>query len=182
MTGPDLTPDPLAAAGTVEPAESTESTEPVRAGLARPSWRAIALWLVATGAAVAIDGVVGGLALVFVAAVVLAGISARVIGAVGVLLLAAAPMAVLFEGIPSDADVSPLFVTRSLLPHHLTFAGLILVCSYALIDLAPHLRDWAQGDHPVQDDGPPFGTVVGVAVVAVVAVGALAACVAVLRA
>lgn len=173
MTAPDLTPDPVV---------DDDPAEPARPGPARPSWRSIALWLVATGAAVAIDGAVGGLALVFVAAVVLAGAPARIIGAVGVVLLAAAPIAVLVEGIPSDADVSPLFVTRSLLPHHLTFAGLILVCSFALIDLAPHLRDWAEGDHPTQEDGPPFGTVAGVAVVAIVAIGAVAACVAVLSA
>lgn len=145
----------------------------------RPSWRAVVGWLLLVGAAVALDGLVGGLALVFVAAVLLAGASTRIIGGVGVALLVAAPVAILIEGLPSESQVSPAFVTRSLLPHHLTFAGLVLVCAFALIDLIPHLRAWAAGSHPARNDGPPLGTALGVAITAVVAVGALAACAAV---
>ena len=89
-------------------------------------------------------------------------------------------MAFILEGIPATSDISPAIVTRSLLPHHLTFAGLILVSAFALLDLAPHLRGWAAAERPEQDDGPPLGTVGGIIAVAVVAVGALAACVAVL--
>jgi hypothetical protein len=191
VTGPDLDPASPADDGRPTAPEPPVSEPPVSdapvsdpgvTGPARVSWRAVAAWLVVAGAAIAIDGLVGGLAMVFVAAVLLAGISTRVIGAVGVALLAAAPVAILVEGVPSQSSVSPAFVSRSLVPHHLTFAGLILVGAFALIDLAPHLRAWAEGEHPAQDDGPPLGTVGGVVAVVVVAVGALAACWAVLGA
>ena len=162
----------------VEPAD-----DPVApSGPARPGARAVAIWLVLAGLAVALDGVVGGLTLVFIAAVLLAGAPIRIIGGAGVALLVLAPIAFLIEGIPSAASVSPALVTRSLLPHHLTFAGLVLVSAFALLDLAPHLGTWAAAERPRPDDGPPLGTVVGIAVVAVVAFGAVVACRAVLGA
>lgn len=180
MTAPELGPGPEPGPGPGPEPVSEAATS--SAGPARPSWRAVAIWLVVTGVAVAIDGLVGGLALVFIAAVLLAGLPTRIIGGVGVALLAAVPVAIVLAGVPSDSDVSPAFVTRSLVPHHLTFAGLILVCAFALLDLAPHLRAWAQAEHPPQDDGPPFGTVIGGVLVGIVAVGAVAACWAVLGA
>ncbi|MGN6696360.1 MAG: hypothetical protein ACTHN0_19435, partial [Aquihabitans sp.] len=130
------------------PAESPETaadlgaeaprTEPVR-----PSLRAVGAWLLLIGVAVALDGLVGGLTVVFVAAVLLAGLPTRLIGGLGVLLLALAPVAFLVEGVPTASDVSPAIVIRSLLPHHLTVAGLVLGSAFALIDVAPHLRAWA---------------------------------------
>lgn len=167
--------EPIEPVEPTEPIEPAESAEPEGRGPVRPTPWAIGGWLVLVGLAVALDGPVGGLALVFVAAVLLAGVSPRLIGGVGVLLLALAPLAVVLEGLPARSQVSPAFVTRSLVPHHLTFAGLLLVCAFALIDLAPHLRAWADAARPPQDDGPPLGAVAGVVVTAVVALAALAA-------
>lgn len=191
-TGPEHTADPASAR--VDPvgpepvdvaADATHEavTEPaVPTAPARPSFRTVGAWLLLVGAAVALDGLVGGLTLVFVAAVLLAGVSIRVIGGVGVALLALSPIAFLIEGVPTSSGISPTIVTRSLLPHHLTFSGLVLVSAFALLDLAPHLHAWATAERRAQDDGPPLGTIAGVAVVAVVAVGALLACRAVLGA
>lgn len=176
MTAPETPPD-AAPDAVVDPLDDGRPVLPVR-----PSLRAIALWLVIVGVAVALDGLVGGLTVVFVAAVLLAGLPTRVIGGLGVLLLAIAPVAFLVEGVPSASDVSPALVIRSLIPHHLTFAGLVLVSAFALIDLAPHLRAWASADRPAQDDGPPLGAALGAVVVGIVAVGALLACRAVLAA
>ena len=171
--GPDATDGPDATGG---------SDAVTAAGPPRPSWRAVGGWILLVGVAVALDGLVGGLTLVVIAAVLLAGLAPRVIGALGVLLLVLAPIAVVVEGVPSASEISPAFVSRSLLPHHLTFAGLVLVSAFALLDLVPHLRDWAGGERPPQDDGPPLGAVLGTVVVVVVALGALAACWAVLGA
>ncbi|HWJ96504.1 MAG TPA: hypothetical protein VNQ33_00010 [Acidimicrobiales bacterium] len=174
-TSPEAVPDP----------SSGSSSDPVPdpvlvPGPVRPSLRAIGAWLLIIGLAVALDGLVGGLAVVFVAAVLLAGLPTRVIGGLGVLALALAPVAFLVEGVPSASDVSPALVIRSLLPHHLTFVGLVLVSAFALIDLAPHLRSWASAERRAQDDGPPLGAALGAVVVGAVALGALLACRAVL--
>lgn len=147
---------------------------------ARASLRAAGAWVLLVGVAVALDGMIGGLALVVVAAVLLAGLPTRLLGALGVGLLVLVPVAVVVDGIPTGGEISPAFVLRSLVPHHLTFAGLVLVCAYALIDLAPHLRQWAAAERAPQDDGPPLGVVLGAVVVALVAVGAVAACASVL--
>lgn len=173
MTSPDLTPEADV------PAPDEAPVAPVRP---RPRARSIGIWLVLTGLAVALDGLVGGLTLVVVAAVLLAGLSIRVLGGLGVALLVLAPIAFLVEGVPTAADISPAVVTRSLLPHHLTFAGLVLVGAFAVLDLAPHLQAWASAERAPQDDGPPLGAVGGVVVVAAVAIGALLACLAVLGA
>lgn len=130
----------------------------------------------------ALDGVVGGLALVVVAAVVLAGLSPRVLGALGTVSLLLVPLAIFIRGVPDGSEISPALVTRSLIPHHLTFAGLTFVSAGALIELWPHLEAWAASDHHHTSEGPPLGTIAGVIVVAVVAVGAVLACVAVLQA
>lgn len=178
MSDPEHPPTDTADASAAEP---VEPVEPV-VGPPRPSLRAVGIWVLATGVAVALDGVIGGLVLVVVAAVLLAGFPKRVLGALGVGLLALVPVAVVIDGIPTSADVSPAFVLRSLVPHHLMFAGLVLVSAFALLDLAPHLRQWADGEQVPQNDGPPLGTVAGAVVVALVAVGAVAACLAVLGA
>jgi hypothetical protein len=142
----------------------------------------VGAWVLVAGVAVALDGLVGGLALVLVAAVLLADLPTRVLGALGVLCLALVPVAIIADGVPSAREISPAVVTRSLVPHHLAFAGVVLVGAFALIDLAPHLRAWAAGGPPPQEDGPPLGTTVGAIVVAVIAVGAVLACRAVLGA
>lgn len=177
--------DALASETAADPVEATDAGEPSTspgASPVRPSLRSAGLWLLLVGGAIALDGLVGGLALVFVAAVLLAGLAPRVLGAVGVALLALAPVAFLIEGIPTSRTISPQIVLRSLLPHHLTFAGLVLVSAYAIVDLLPHLRSWAAAERTPQDDGPPLGAVAGVVVVAAVGLGALLACRAVLGA
>ena len=179
MTAPEQVPEPPAPEAAPPDSAAVPDAAPRPP---RPRLRAVGGWLLLVGIAVALDGVVGGLALVFVAAVLLAGLPPRLIGGLGVALLVAAPIAIIIEGIPTTSEISPAFVTRSLIPHHLTFAGLILVCAFALIDLGPHLRDWATAERPPQDDGPPLGTVAGAVVVGVVVVGALVACQAVLGA
>ena len=156
---------------------TTSSGEPLR-----PSARAVIGWIVLIAVGAALDGLVGGLTVVAVAAVLLAGLSTRLIGGAGVVLLLLVPVAIIIEGLPANSEISPEIVTRSLLPHHLAFAGLILVCAFALIDLAPHLRAWASAERAPQDDGPPLGTVVGALLVAAVVVGAILACRAVLSA
>ena len=158
-------------------------TTPVSdSGPVRPSGRAVGGWLVLIGIAGALDGPVGGIALVVVAAVLLAGLPIRLIGGLGVVLLALTPVAIIVGGIPSSSETSPVIVTRSLIPHHLTFAGLVFVSAYALIDLIPHMHVWATAQRPAQDDGPPLGVIAGAVVFCVVALGALAACRAVLGA
>lgn len=174
--------DPAIDPGTADPGavDGADLGEPV--GPPRPTLKAAGVWLVLTGLAVALDGIVGGLTMVVIAAVLLAGASIRLLGGLGVALLALAPIAFLVEGVPTASTISPVLVTRSLLPHHLTFSGLVLVSAFALLDLGPHLQAWASAERPVPDDGPPLGTALGIAVVAVVAVGALLACRAVLGA
>ena len=148
------------------------------------SWRALAIWLVIVGIAVALDGLVGGLTMVAVAAVLLARLPVRLLGFAGVALLAAVPVAIFVRGVPSSDNVSPLFVYGSLVPHHLMFSGLLLVCSFAVIDLLPHMESWV-ANAPNADadlDKPPLGLIAGIAVLVVVAVGAVLASLAVLRA
>ena len=188
MTSSELPDPPLDAAVTTDVAADAPPEPPVDdAAMAappppRPSLRAIGGWILLVGIAVALDGLVGGLTMVVIAAILLAGLPKRLIGGLGVALLILTPIAIVIEGVPNADEISPEIVTRSLLPHHLAFSGLVLVCAFALIDLAPHLRGWAAAERPPQDDGPPFGTAVGVALVAVVALGALVACRAVLGA
>lgn len=174
----------------VEPVDPIDPVDPVgveveEVGPPRLSLKAVGLWLLLVGLAVALDGLVGGFAIVVVAAVLLARISPRVLGLLGGVALLAVPMAIAIEGIPTDGDVSPLFVYRSLIPHHLTFVGLVWVSAFALLDLAPHLKDWASSAVPTDehlDDPPPLGVIPGIAVVVVVAVAAVFACMAVLQA
>jgi hypothetical protein len=184
VTSPELLPDPPPDDVDATGVSQSEPSVPDGQGRVptRPSPWAIGGWLLLVGLAVALDGPVGGFTMVAIAAVLLAGLPKRLIGGLGVVLLVLTPVAIILDGIPADDEISPEIVTRSLLPHHLAFAGLVLVSAFALIDLAPHLRAWATAERPPQDDGPPLGTAVGAVVVGVVAVGALLACRAVLSA
>lgn len=173
--------EPSETTGVVGPSDAAEPAEVVRR-VPRPKLRSVGLWLLLVGGAIALDGVVGGLTLVLVAAVLIAGINPRVLGALGVVALLGAPVAVLLRGLPGADEISPLFVVGSLVPHHLTFAGLTLVSAFALIDLAPHLETWATTPRAPQDDGPPLGALLSTAVAIVVALAALWACAAVLQA
>lgn len=143
----------------------------------------VAAWLVAISVGAALDGVVGGLVVVVVAAVLLAHLSPRVLGAAGVLALLAVPLAVVIQGIPTDGDVSPTFVSETLIPHHLTFVGLVLVSACAVLEMRPHLAEWraaAPRTDADLDAPPPLGPLLGVAVTVVVGVGVVWACSAVL--
>lgn len=146
--------------------------------------RSVGSWTVLLGAAVLLDGVVGGLVVVVVGAVALARLPWRILGGLGVVALVAVPLVVLGLGLPATDEVSPTFVSRSLAPHHLAFAGLVWVGAWAVLDLLPHIAAAAAAPHP--DDPRPAPTsrrrrLVGAVLVAVVAVGAVAASVAVLH-
>ena len=118
-------------------ATEPESGEAPRGpGLSR---RAIVALVIAALVAVALDGFAGGFAIVVVAAVLLAGLSPRVLGSLGVGCLAGVPLAVVVQGVPDDATVSPAFVSASMWPHHLAFVGFVLVGASVIIELAPHL-------------------------------------------
>jgi hypothetical protein len=110
---------------------------------------------------------------------------------VGVAALVAVPVVVVVAGgVPTESQVSPAFVTRSMWPHHLAFVGLALVCAAAVLELLPALRGLRRAGIVHADEvdpvhRAPFGTLPDLArygVVAIVAVGLLASCVAVLRA
>jgi hypothetical protein len=143
--------------------------------------RGLGAWLLLAGACVAIDGAVGGAVAVLVAAVVLAGLPRRLLAIVGVVALAAVPVAVVGRGLPADDEVSPAFVVGSLVPHHLMFAGLVLVGTWAVLDLVARRR---AGEPAVAVPPPPdrLPVAVGLAIVGIVAIGAIAASVAVLAA
>jgi hypothetical protein len=154
-------------------------------------------WAALAVVATALDGAAGAVAAVLVAAALLAGARPRAIGIAGVLALVATPLLVVLDGVPSTAEVSPGFVSRSLWPHHLTFVGFVLIGASVVVELGPalraHLADapGAEGgdDHaPPAPDAPGSGPLgrtspaVRIALVAATAAGALAACVAVLGA
>lgn len=147
--------------------------------------RAVGAWIVLLGAAVVLDGLVGGLAVVVIGAVALARLPWRVLGALGVAALVAVPVVVLGLGLPSIDEVAPTFVSRSLLPHHLAFAGLLWAGTWAVIDLLPHITAVAATPQPgVPDVAEPSRgrRLAGLAAVALVAVAAVVASLAVLRA
>lgn len=152
----------------------------------RSRWRgalAVLGWLALIAIGVALDGLVGGLAMVAVAAVLLAKVSPRALGAAGVLALVAVPVALIIQGIPTAADVSPAIVSETLVPHHLMFVGLVLCSAGAVLEMRPHLAEWrasAVRSDADLDGPPPLGVLVGVAVTSVVALGALWAIAAVL--
>jgi hypothetical protein len=119
---------------------SAAGSGPAAAARPRLSRRGFVAWVLLTGIAVALDGPTGAAVGVLVLAVFLADAPRRVIGAAGVLALVAAPVAVLVRGVPTDEDVSPAFVTGSLWPHHLVFAGVALLATFVVLDLWDHLR------------------------------------------
>lgn len=145
------------------------------------SRRGLGAWLLFAGACVALDGAVGGAVAVLVAAVVLAGLPRRLLAVAGLVALAAVPVAVVGRGLPTDDEVSPAFVVGSLVPHHLMFAGLVLVGTWAVLDLA-HRRRAGEPAVAVPPIPPRLPLGLGLAIVAIVAVGAIAASVAVLAA
>lgn len=134
--------------------------------------RRVALWAALVAGAVFLDGLVGAAVVLVVAAVLVAGAPRQVLGGLGVVALFGALVAQLALGVPSPSEVSPDLVSRSLLPHHLTFVGLVLVGAWAVLDLVPH-RAPAQ-EAPSAPTAAPVPRAAGWALVAVVAVGALA--------
>jgi hypothetical protein len=113
----------------------------------------VVAWLVLTALAFALDGVTGAAVGVLVAAIVLARLSPKVLGGLGVVALVAAPISILLKGVPDPSDVSPFFVAGDLWPHHLVFAGLALVGCCAVLELGDHLRAAAHHE-PVDGSGP----------------------------
>lgn len=107
---------------------------------ARAWVRPVGTWLVLLGVAVALDGAWGAVVCVVAAAILLARLPRQILGGIGVLCLLGVPIAVVANGIPSDEDVSPLFVVGSLWPHHLMFAGLSLVGVDAVLDVLARRR------------------------------------------
>jgi len=103
-------------------------------------WRSAFGWLLYAGFLGMLDGLPGMVAALVVGVVYLAGFPRKAIGWLGVGCLASVPVVIVIQGIPTQASVSPKFVSRSLWPHHLTFIGLALVCTAAVIDLVPTLR------------------------------------------
>ncbi len=146
----------------------------------RPGRRSVLLWVACAAVAVALDGVVGGLVAVVVAAVLLAGLPPRSLGGLGVVALAAVPFAVILQGVPTTQTVSPGFVSATMWPHHLAFAGVVWAGAGAVLDLWPHLaslRESAAAADPVAAREPVaswpvplrVAVVVGVAIAAAVA-------------
>jgi len=124
---------------------TTQGTAPARPAAPAPTaftlgWRSACGWLLYAGFLGLLDGLPGMVAALAVGVVYLAGFPRKVIGWLGVGCLAAVPLVIVIQGIPTQASVSPKFVSRSLWPHHLTFIGLALVCTAAVIDLVPTLR------------------------------------------
>jgi hypothetical protein len=151
----------------------------------RPSLPSIALWLGLALVGFALDGPVGAAIGVGVVAVILARAPRRLIGGAGVLALALVPIVIFLRGVPSTADVSVVFVTGSLWPHHLTFAGLALVGTYVVMDLHDHLVATARGpaaapESPSVEPLGRLGLVGRIALVMAVVVASAAALIAVL--
>lgn len=152
--------------------------------------RGVAAWLALVVVLGALDGLPGTAAALVVGAVVLARLPRRWIGLVGLAALVAVPVVVVAGGVPTEAQVSPAFVTRSMWPHHLAFVGLALVCTTAVLELLPSLRGLRRAGVVHADDADPvhrapFAALPGwarYAAVATVAIGLLVSCVAVLQA
>lgn len=154
--------------------------------------RSLGRWLLLLGTCVVLGGLPGAAVAVVVAAVRLARLPDRLLGALGVLALLIVPAVVVAGGLPGPSTVAPTFVSDSLVPHQLTFAGLALVSIWAIVDLAGHLRRERGSDLAPDVDavaaeggartGPLLGRWLGPALVVVIAVGALAASVAVVQA
>jgi hypothetical protein len=167
-------PDPVAAPVPVADGFARSEGAPRSRPVLRLPW--VALWVALTALGVVLDGVTGVILGLVVAVVVLARVPRRVLGALGVASLVAVPVVLLGRGLPSDQTVSPLFAVGSLWPHHLMFAGLVLVGVAAVSDLGDHLRATArhadEGDPP-SDPGTSLPTWLRRAAVAGAAVAAL---------
>ena len=151
-------------------------------GRARRARLEVAVLAVLALVAIALGGFVGVAVVVVVAAVVLSGTRLDVLGGLGVALLVAAPLVVLVNGLPSDGEVSPGIVTETLVPHHLVFAGLALVCTWVIVDVGPRRVREPRNEASV-DEAPPGGPLwVRRAVFATVVVAAVAATLGVLQA
>ena len=151
--------------------------EPARQ-LARPSGRVALVFLALLVVAAALDGSVGGAVVVFVGAVLLAGLPLDVLGRVGVVALALVPLILIVQGVPTAASVSPAFVSHTMLPHHLAFIGISLVSAGAVLDLVPHLAGGSTAVPAIHDDPGPVGgwpVPLRIAIVVVVAAAALVA-------
>lgn len=167
----DLVPDPTA------PAAPTPQPVLTRADLGA--------LVGAAAAAGALDGLIGCISVVTIAVVLLARLPRRLIGLIGVASLAGVPVAVVVQGVPDDASVSPAFVSASMWPHHLAFIGMFLVGVGAVLDVAPQLRSRDGAGEPageVRDPLESWPLLARVAVVVSVALCALAAAILVLQA
>ena len=158
----------------------------------RGALRPVAAWLGLIGLCVVLNGVAGAAVAVLVGALLLAKAPLRWLGIAGVVALAVVPIVVLGGGLPSAGEVSPSFVSRTLVPHHLTFAGLVLVSTWAVLELVPHLGDRRSSGDGTGAPGPASRgedpgaararLVAGLLLVGAVAVGAVVAVQAVLQA
>ncbi len=172
----------------VEGAPADDAARPTVEPVA--SARGVAAWVGLVAVLGALDGLPGTAAALVVGVVVLARLPRRWIGRIGVAALVAVPVVVVAGGVPTEAQVSPAFVSRSLWPHHLAFVGLTLVCTAAVLELLPSLRSLRRAGVVHADDADPgrraplasLPLVARGAAVALVAIGLLASCVAVLRA
>lgn len=149
----------------------------------RPTLGGFAAWLALASIGAALDGWVGLLPAFLVALLAFARADRRVLGGLGVGLLCAVPAVVLAEARTGIAQVDQDYAYRSMLPQHLTFVGLALTVTWALIDLKP-LVGRLRGRRAVPDAAEPFdgwpaaSRFVVVGVVAVAAILAVAAIVA----
>lgn len=191
--GPDraLLPRPEAVVGSSEPVlpPTSEGSSEAVAAVPRPlpprfGARSIVLWVAGSLVAFALDGPWGLMAPFTIALVVLARLPRVWIGRIGLGLLAAVPLAVVWTGIPTRAQVSPRFVNRSAWPTHLTFVGLFLLMAWTLLELGPALRQSAGArreglDHRRVEPVPRwsaalrFGVVGGAALFLAAAAGAV---------
>lgn len=95
--------------------------------LYRPGPRAFFGWLLLAAVGVFLDGPPGLAPALLVAVVAAARLDRAVLGALGVVLVAAAGAIVVLDSSGGADDVHLRFVVRTLAPHHLTFVGLTLV-------------------------------------------------------
>jgi len=148
--------------------EAADVAPAPRRGFVRPSRRGLAGWLALAAVAALLDGWVGLLAPFVVAVVVGARLRRSVLGAIGTFFLALAGLGVLLDSSGDRSDVHQAFVTRSLVPHHLTFLGLALVCTWVVLDLAPHLTGGRAGEPGTPEPAPLAGRSARLRVVLVV--------------
>ena len=189
MSGSDEPIDPVAPVE-VEASEAAGAEEaldgdlPARRSL--PSWPGVLAWTAFALTAVLLDGPYGGVVPVIVAAVLLARLPMRVIGGIGVVAIGLVPFSLLLQGVPRPDEISPRFVVDAMAAHHLAFGGLLLVGTWAVLDMWPAMRSTARGARevppPAVDEParPELG--IAILIVALVAAIMVMACAAVLGA